>query len=85
MRHLWRHLAFSGLCNIVVCTTYDFLKKTAITQKFKMADLDSFHNLKWLYILHCLSKGLYSININSYEIEDEKCRMCTLAFPVSAI
>ncbi len=60
MRHLWRHLIFSGLCNIVVCTTYDFLHKLAITQKFKMADPDSFHNLKWHNILHCLRKGLYS-------------------------
>ncbi len=60
MRHLWPHLVFSGLCNIVVCTTYDFLQKPAIVQKFKMADLDSFHILKWHNILHCFSKVLYS-------------------------
>ncbi len=41
MRHLWRHLIFSGLYNVVVCDTYNFLQKSAITQKF-MADLDSF-------------------------------------------
>ncbi len=60
MRHLWRHLVFSGLCNTVVCTTYDFLQNPAITKKIKTADLDSFHSLKWHNILHCLSKGLYS-------------------------
>ncbi len=60
MRHLWRHLVFYGLCNIVVRTTYDFLQKPAIAQKFKMADLDTFHNFKWHNILHCLSKDLYS-------------------------
>ncbi len=60
MRHLWRHFLFSGLCNIVVCTTYDFFQKPAITQKFKMSELDSFHSLKWHNILHCLSKDLYS-------------------------
>ncbi len=46
MRHLWWHLVFSCLCNIVVCTTYDFPQKPAIAQKFKMADLDSFHSIK---------------------------------------
>ena len=60
VRHLWRHLVFCGLCNIVVCTTYDFLQKLAIAQKIKMADLDSFHILKWHNILHFLSQGLYS-------------------------
>ena len=60
MRHLWRHLAIFCLCNIVVCTTYDFLKKPSIAEKFKMADLDSCHSLKLLYILHCLSKSLHS-------------------------
>ncbi len=58
MRHLWRHLAFSGLCNIVVCTTYNFLQKPAIAQKFKMADLNDFHIFKWHNILHRLSQGL---------------------------
>ena len=43
MCHMWRHLVFSGLCNIVVCGTYDFLQKPAITKTFKMSDLDSFH------------------------------------------
>ncbi len=56
IRHLWRHLLFSGLCNIVVCSTYDFLQKPAIIQKFKMAALDSFHGFKWNNILHCLSQ-----------------------------
>ncbi len=60
MRHLWRHLVFPSLCNIVVCSTYDFLQKTPSTQKFKMADLDIFHSLQWYNILHFLGKGLYS-------------------------
>ncbi len=58
MRHLWRHLAFSGLCNIVVCTTYDLLQKPTIAQKFKMADLNGLHIFKWHNILHRLSQGL---------------------------
>ncbi len=58
MRHLWRHLTFSGLCNIVVCTAYNFLQKPAIAQKFKMADLNGFHIFKWHNILHRLSQGL---------------------------
>ena len=53
-------LIFSGLCNIVVCITYDFLQQIAIGQKFKMADLDSYHGLKWHNILYCLSKGLHA-------------------------
>ncbi len=57
MHHLWQHLVFPGLSNIVVCGTYDFLQTPA---KFKMADLDSLHSLKWHNILHCLSKHLSS-------------------------
>ena len=85
MRLLVRHLVFPRSCNIVVCTTYDFLQKPAIIQKFKISDLDSFHSLKWHNILHCLSKGLSSKINNSYKIEDTKCCIYTLDFPVTAI
>ncbi len=85
MHYLWRHSAFSCLCIIVVCITYDFLQKRAIAQKFKMADLDSCHSLKWHNILHCLLK-VYTQKVNNiFEIEDEKCHKYTWDFPVSAI
>ena len=43
----------------VVCTTYDFLQKLAIAQKFKMVDLNILHCLKWKHILHSTSEVLH--------------------------
>ena len=79
------HLVFSGLCNIVICTTYDFLQNRQLLK-----------NSKWLiWIVFIVLNGIifctvwvkvYTQKVNNfYEIEDEKCRMYTLDFPVSAI
>ncbi len=56
VRHLWQHLVFPGLCIIVICGTYDFLQKPAIIQKFKMADLDSFH---YDFLQYCTYNYMY--------------------------
>ena len=85
MRHLWWHLVFPDLCNyIVVCGTYNFLQKLAITQTFKMADLDVF--IVFIYdIIFCIVwVEVYTQKVNNrYEIEDKKCCMNTLDFPGS--
>ena len=43
---LFVHTDFPGKNTKVIYTTCDFLQKLAITQKFKMADLDFLQSLK---------------------------------------
>ncbi len=40
---------------------YNFLRKLAITHKFKMVDLDILQSLKWQNVLQSLSEVLYEI------------------------
>ncbi len=48
---------FPGKNNKVVCTTYVFLQELAITQKFKMTDMDNIQ-LNWPDMANCQTKVL---------------------------